>query len=72
MIFIETEAGRLLRKVGSRSLTACATATVLVPGWRWIARTTARSSTNQAAVLSFSTLSITRPSSSRRTGRPSR
>ena len=49
-----------------------ATATVFVPGWRWTARITERASTNQAAVLSFSTLSNTSPSSSSRTGGPPR
>ena len=39
------------------------------PGWRWMARTIARWSSYQAATLSFSTLSRTLPSSSRRTGR---
>jgi hypothetical protein len=44
----------------------------LVPGWRWIARITARSSLYQLATLSVCTPSITRPSSSRRTGEPLR
>src|SRR2546428_5831963 len=34
----ETEAGSSLRKVGRRERTVWATATVFVPGWRWIAR----------------------------------
>ena len=72
----ETDAGNSLRKLGRRRCTAPATATVLVPGWRWIARMIERSSRsrsqNQAAVLSFSTLSITRPSSCSRTGEPLR
>ena len=48
------------------------TSTVFVPGWRWMARTMARVSVRQPATLSFSTLSMTRPSSSRRTGEPLR
>jgi len=64
------------RKVGRRLRTAPATSTVLVPGCRWTARITERCSASesryQAAVLSFSTLSMTRPSSSRRTGDPFR
>ena len=68
----DTDAGICERNFGIRALTARATSTVLVPGWRWIASTSARSSRNHAAVLSFSTLSMTRPRSSRRTGLPSR
>ncbi len=66
----ETEAGSWARKVGSSARTRRATSTVLVPGCRWTAITIARWSTNQAAVLSFSTPSITVPSSCRRTGLP--
>ena len=44
--------------------TASTTSMVLVPGWRWTASTTARSSLNQLATLSFSTPSMTLPISS--------
>ena len=37
-MFMETEAGSWSRKVGRSLLTASATSTVLVPGWRWTAR----------------------------------
>ena len=67
-----TAAGSLARKAGNRPFTASTTATVLVPGWRWTARTMARVSLSQPATLSFCTLSMTRPSSSSRTGRPFR
>ena len=69
---IVTHAGSCSRNDGSRALTALTTATVFVPGCRWIASTIDRSSLNQAAVLLFSTLSITCPSASRRTGLPLR
>ena len=45
---------------GKRARTASTTATVLASGWRWIASTMARSLLNQLAILSFSTLSMTR------------
>ena len=51
---------------------ASTTSTVLVPGWRWIARITERSSLYQLATLSVCTPSTTRPSSSSRTGEPLR
>ena len=53
-------------------LTLSTTSTVLVPGCRWMARMTARLSLYQATILSLSTLSMTLPSSSRRTGVPLR
>ncbi len=68
----DTDAGRVPSNSGKRARTARTTATVLVPGWRWMARITERASLNQAAVLSFWTLSSTWPSSSSRTGRPPR
>ena len=37
-----TEGGSSVRKSGSRFLTPSVTAMVLVPGWRWMARTMAR------------------------------
>ncbi len=68
-----TEAGSCLRNVGSSALTAVATATVFVPGWRNRARTMERGepwwSTYQAAALSFSTLSSARPTWSQPHGR---
>ncbi len=57
---------------GSMAFTAWATATVFVPGCRWTASMIARWSLRQEAVLSFWTPSKTRPSSSSRTGAPSR
>src|SRR5262249_31343548 len=45
---------------GKRARTESTTATVLASGWRWIASTMARSLLNQLAILSFSTLSMTR------------
>ena len=68
----EAAAGSWSRSFGSRSLTAFATATVLVPGWRCTASMIPRWSMRQAAVLSFCTLSKTRPTSCSRTGEPSR
>src|SRR3984893_14700644 len=53
------DAGTWARKVGSRSLIESTTATVLASGCFWIASTIARSSLNQLAILSFSTLSMT-------------
>jgi hypothetical protein len=67
-----TDAGSFAWNVGSRSRTAFATSTVFVPGWRWIARMIPRWSTNQAAVLSFSTPFVTSAISSKRTGWPFR
>src|SRR3954462_9147514 len=67
-----TLGGISARSLATRSFTPLATATVLVPGWRWIASTTARSPLYQLATLLFSTLSSTVPSSSRWTGAPLR
>ena len=66
--------GRDLRpKLRQRVLDASsATATVLVPGCRWMARTIARSPLYQLAVLLFCTSSVTWPRSPRRTGAPLR
>ncbi len=64
--------GTSARNVGKSFLTASTTSMVLVPGWRWIASTMPRFSLNQAATLSVCTLSITRPTSPRRTGLPLR
>src|SRR3989475_8968692 len=65
-----TEGGSHALKVGRSAVTASATSTVLVPGWRWTARTIERWRRSAVpyheAVLSSSTLSITCPSSSRR------
>ena len=62
---IETEAGSSRRKAGRRLRTAVATSTVFAPGWRYTAREIERCSVclsmYQAAVLSFSTPSITFP-----------
>ena len=57
---------------GSSLRMASTTSMVLVPGWRCTASTTARSSLNQLATLSVCTPSMTRPSSSSRTGEPLR
>ena len=70
--FRVTEAAIWDLKTGSRALIASTTSTVFVPGCRCTARTMARVPVNQEATLSFSTLSITRPRSSRRTGEPFR
>jgi len=69
---MEIEAGSWARKVGRIFMMSLTTSTVLVPGWRWTAKTMARVSLNQLATLSFSTLSITLPNSCRRTGWPFR
>ncbi len=62
--------------MGRSFLTASATATVFVPGWRWMASMTAAlvrlALVAQAATLSFWTLSMTRPRSFSRTGEPLR
>ena len=65
-------AGTSARNVGSSFLIESTTSMVLVPGWRWIARTMPRLSLNQAATLSSCTLSMMRPRSPRRTGDPLR
>jgi len=71
-----TDAGSCFWNTGRMSRMAWTMATVLVPGWRWMARMTARLApsrvTCQAATLSFSTLSIASPRSRRYTGAPSR
>ncbi len=70
--FRVAEAGSWLRRSGSSACTARETSSVFVPGCRCTASMIARWSTNQLAVRSFCTLSITRPRSCRRTGAPSR
>ena len=45
--------------LATSSFTAVATATVLLPGWRWIARTIAREPLNQLATLLLWTSSST-------------
>ena len=64
--------GSSARKVGSSFFTASTTSMVFVPGWRCTASTMPRLSLNQAATLSVCTLSMTRPTSLRRTGLPLR
>src|ERR1035437_2206530 len=59
--------GISLRNSGSRRLTLSTTSTVFVPGWRCTARITARLLSYHATILSLSTLSMTLPSSPRRT-----
>ena len=59
-------------KLGSSFLMLSTTSTVLVPGWRWMAKMMARWPLNQLATLSFSTLSKTWPISFSRTGLPLR
>ncbi len=71
-VAMSTEGGICERRSATAALTRSATATVLVPGWRWIASTTARWPLNQLARLVSCTLSSTRPRSPRRTGAPSR
>ena len=72
MISMDSPAGACARKVGSSRLIESTISMVLVPGWRWMASSTPRVSLNQAASLSFCTLSMTRPISARRTGAPLR
>ena len=67
-----TDAGICARNEGSSAFTASTTATVFVPGWRWMASVIPRSPLNQLAILSFSTQSIARPTSRTRTGMPFR
>jgi len=67
-----SEAGSAWRKVGSSARMLSTISTVLVPGWRWMARITARSSRYHEATLSVWTLLMMRPSSSSRTGEPLR
>ena len=67
-----TAAGSCARNTGSRASTASTTSMVFVPGWRWMASTTARSLLNHEATLSVCTPSMTRPTSSSRTGEPLR
>ena len=71
-MFRLTAGGNRARKFGNSALMLSTTSTVLVPGWRKMASTTARVPLNQLAILSFSTLLITWPSSSNRTGEPFR
>ena len=71
-IFRSTEAGRSARKLGMSFFTASDTNTVFAPGCFWIASTTERLPRLHAAVLSFSTLSVTVPIWSTRTGLPLR
>ena len=65
-----TPTGRLSRILGRVFLTASTTATVLASGWRWMAMMIPRVSLRQAAVLSFSTLSMARATSCNSTGAP--
>ena len=67
-----TAAGICARKLGRSFLIASTTSTVLVPGCRCTVSTIARVPLYQLATLSFSTLSVTWATSSRRTGEPSR
>jgi hypothetical protein len=67
-----TAAGICARSAGRSLRIPSTTPTVFVPGWRWTASTTARVFLNQLATLSSCTLSMTLPSSSRRTGAPLR
>jgi hypothetical protein len=69
-VSISMAGGTSARKVGSRFLIESTTSIVLVPGWRWMASTMPRLPLNQAASLSFCTLSNTRPSSFSRIGEP--
>ena len=66
---LDRRAGVCGRSCSTSALTRSATATVLVPGWRWIASTMARCPLNQLARLVSCTLSITRPRSRRRPAR---
>ncbi len=66
------DAGTCARKLGSLARTRSTTSTVLASGWRWIASTIARLPLNQLAILSFSTLSMTRAISDSLIGVPLR
>ena len=67
-----TEGGSSRWNCGSSRRTLSTTSTVLVPGCRLMARITPRTLFIQAISLSLSTLSITLPSCSSRTGVPFR
>src|SRR5512137_2209852 len=71
-----TEPGSWLWNEGICCLMASTTSMVLTPGCRWMARTMARVDfpdvLYQAAILSFSTLSLTWATSCNRTGAPPR
>ena len=70
---ISTEAGSCgLEPLEQRVHARRRPATVLVPGWRWIASTIARWPLNQLATRLFCTSSITSPRSRSRTGAPLR
>ena len=71
-VAISTDGGICERSSDTAVFTRSATATVLVPGCRWTASTTARWPLNQLARLVSCTLSTTRPRSPSRTGAPSR
>ena len=66
------EAGSWAWKLGRIFLIESTTSMVLVPGWRWMARMTERSSLYQDATLSVWTLSSTEPSCSSLIGEPFR
>src|SRR5881394_1621098 len=69
-VFTSTDAGSWLESVATVALTASATSTVLVPGWRWIASTMARLPSYQLALRESWTSSSTRATSPSRTGAP--
>jgi hypothetical protein len=66
------DAGTCARSDGIFARMASTTATVLASGWRWMPSTIERRPLNQLAILSFSTLSMTRAISSSFTGAPLR
>ena len=70
-VWMRTEAGSMGVSAATARLTAVATATVLVPGWRCTASTMARDPSNQLAVRLSWTSSSTRATSCSRTGAPS-
>ena len=67
-----TPAGIRLRSSSTCARTPRATATVLVPGWRWMARMTEGLPLNHDALRLFCTSSRTWPRSPRCTGAPLR
>ncbi len=69
-MFRSIDAGNCGRIFSTSASTSCATCTVFVPGWRWIASTMPRWPLNQLATLLFCTSSLTVPRSLSRTGTP--
>ena len=69
---ILTEVGEIERSRGSNALTRLAVSMMLAPGWRWMSTMTAGRPSTQPPRRTFSTLSITSPTSRMRMGTPFR